>query len=247
MHRINRKNKIIPNSLTNETARELRLEIVSNMKMLNSDKYLNQYKKQDTKDSLYEEFSKKCCYCEKKLYDQDKHIEHYRPKSIYYWECYSYDNLLLSCSNCNRHKGVQFPTQNAKQLYNSTYLETIHSNGKTLNKLEEPLLINPCEMNPSEHLEIKQDYYIYPKTEKGEKTIQILKLNRKELLELRKEVFEAFRTNLNLIIQVHQSNKEQLCEEILTTIKEVLKKVQDDKIDYRMLREYLILNISNYI
>ncbi len=55
----------------------------------------------------------KCCYCEVRFDDRKPQaypeVEHWRPQSNYYWLAYSWDNLLLSCSFCNRTKGDQFP------------------------------------------------------------------------------------------------------------------------------------------
>lgn len=65
---------------------------------------------------------RKCCFCEKSLSDEQADIEHFRPKAGYvekegqpittpgyYWLAYSFDNLLLSCTFCNRsHKKTIF-------------------------------------------------------------------------------------------------------------------------------------------
>jgi hypothetical protein len=51
----------------------------------------------------------KCCYCETLLDDHKPYayseVEHWRPKSSYYWLGYSWDNLLLSRGFCNKKKG----------------------------------------------------------------------------------------------------------------------------------------------
>ena len=58
----------------------------------------------------------KCAYCEAPTsvvaYGD---VEHYRPKSIYWWLAYSYDNYLASCVLCNqKYKKDHFPIQNSR-------------------------------------------------------------------------------------------------------------------------------------
>ena len=53
----------------------------------------------------------KCAYCESPT-DTVAHgdVEHYRPKSKYWWLAYCYDNYLYACQICNQvHKGDEFP------------------------------------------------------------------------------------------------------------------------------------------
>ncbi|MCF3640626.1 hypothetical protein LXM94_11685 [Rhizobium sp. TRM95111] len=55
------------------------------------------------KDQLLTESFDKCAYCEtatKVVAFGD--VEHYRPKSVYWWLAYVYDNYLASCAVCNQ-------------------------------------------------------------------------------------------------------------------------------------------------
>jgi hypothetical protein len=66
------------------------------------------------KDRLIEIFQNKCAFCEcdtsaGAAYD----VEHFRPKFLYYWLCYEWTNLLLSCRTCNEiYKRTHFPLEN---------------------------------------------------------------------------------------------------------------------------------------
>ena len=63
------------------------------------------------KDQLKVESHGKCAYCEGKA-DHVAHgdVEHFRPKSVYWWLAYCYDNYSYSCQICNQsHKGANFP------------------------------------------------------------------------------------------------------------------------------------------
>jgi uncharacterized protein with PIN domain len=56
-----------------------------------------------SKTQLLKESSNKCAYCEAPLkavaYGD---VEHYRPKSVYWWLAYNYENYLASCTLCNQ-------------------------------------------------------------------------------------------------------------------------------------------------
>ncbi|MEM7205292.1 MAG: hypothetical protein AAF628_33865 [Planctomycetota bacterium] len=64
-----------------------------------------------SKDQLRIETHDKCAYCEapsQAVAHGD--VEHYRPKSIYWWLAYNYDNYLVSCQLCNqKFKSNNFP------------------------------------------------------------------------------------------------------------------------------------------
>jgi uncharacterized protein (TIGR02646 family) len=68
------------------------------------------------KKQLIKEVHGKCAYCEAPAsMVAFGDVEHYRPKSIYWWLTYSYDNLLLSCELCNeKFKKTKFPVKNKR-------------------------------------------------------------------------------------------------------------------------------------
>jgi hypothetical protein len=64
-----------------------------------------------SKAQLLIESANKCAYCEAPLkvvaYGD---VEHYRPKSVYWWLAYNYENYLASCTLCNQaFKKDHFP------------------------------------------------------------------------------------------------------------------------------------------
>jgi hypothetical protein len=149
----------------------------------------------DLKQYLFEIFNGKCAYCEGYV----RHVafgdvEHYRPKKAlnekgvdhpgYYWLAYEETNLLPSCELCNRkRKRNRFPVSNG--FWARCPDEVV---------LEEPLLLNPYEDNPGEHLEFNPVSNESPfstvlgRTPKGEKSVEIYNLNRLALAERRGEV-----------------------------------------------------------
>lgn len=70
------------------------------------------------KEQMINETHGKCSYCEAPFslvsYGD---VEHFRPKSKYWWLAYSYENFLVSCQLCNqKFKKASFPKQNRKLL-----------------------------------------------------------------------------------------------------------------------------------
>lgn len=55
--------------------------------------------KQEVKQSLMAEQGFLCCYCERRLTEDDSHIEHFRPQSDPQCDPLDYGNLLCSCQN----------------------------------------------------------------------------------------------------------------------------------------------------
>ncbi|OOG66776.1 hypothetical protein [Flavobacterium sp. A45] len=83
------------------------------------------------KTQLKKESFGKCAYCEANT-DVVAHgdVEHYRPKSIYWWLAYTYDNYLFACQICNQtYKSDNFPIRGAN-LYPSPLLIDISTDAE---------------------------------------------------------------------------------------------------------------------
>ena len=105
----------------------------------------------------------KCCFCEKGFLPANLHIEHFRPKNGfrqslsqgqdelpgYYWLAYHWDNLLLSCFDCNsKWKKTFFPLANPRERARSHHDDI---------SMERPLFLDPAELNPREHIQFAKD------------------------------------------------------------------------------------------
>jgi len=110
-----------------------------------------------------------CMYCE---HNTGSDIEHFWPKEKYPARAYTWENYLWACAICNSHfKGSKFPRD---------------QNGA-------PLLVNPAEDDPREHLEFTPTTgkYVH-RTKKGEETISALGFDRRgDLDRSRHDVFVA--------------------------------------------------------
>lgn len=158
----------------------------------------NLYKVGSVQKKLNEIYHLKCAYCEQKLLDAPKHIEHYRPKNIYYWLSYSWDNLLLSCGNCNSAKGIQFPIKNPRVSYNNESFIDIHNLGNDYDVQEEPILINPEKEDILDKLFFNKNGEIDSTDDRVKCTIDnICSLNRDELVQRRVELLNDFINRIN--------------------------------------------------
>ncbi len=171
------------------------------------------------KPALQSIFHNKCAYCEsshsKAGYGD---IEQFRPKSLYWWIAYEWENQLISCQACNqRFKKIYFPVEKTRQ-----YSELVNQNVAALNKLEEPLLINPFDDEPSEHFSYKlvdkhKQIRIEYLTTKASITIDILGLNRPELAERRYQHFRQFKLLVGIVEKikpVSSATKEKIVTEL---------------------------------
>lgn len=139
----------------------------------------------------------KCAYCETPLSQASPTINAFRPYAgveepsgdylgDHYWPlAFAWDNYRASCHVCARHKSARFPLAGPRAPADST-LEAL--------AVEQPLLIDPCHDEPDAHLAFEPDGQVLGRTDRGRATIEILALNRQELVagraaELRR--FEA--------------------------------------------------------
>src|SRR5262249_58453194 len=66
-------------------------------------KFPDHWNEPDVRGGLYAFHGSACAYCQCHLPGNDRgDVEHFRPKSTYWWLAYKFDNYLLSCSRCNR-------------------------------------------------------------------------------------------------------------------------------------------------
>lgn len=125
----------------------------------------------------------KCCYCEDRLQDARwEHVEHFRPKAEarrgprsapqagYWWLTWTWENLLFSCVRCNAAKGSTFPLQAGSGAL---------AQGQDPPGAEHPMLIDPGEEDPREHIQFRRygEHWIPgPRTERGEVMLRAVDL-----------------------------------------------------------------------
>jgi len=200
MIKVNKNFEDIPNILTPNPTRGVSRENVFNQNIASASycDTKNSYKVKSVQTRLYEIYHLKCAYCEKKLLDIPKHIEHYRPKSYYYWLAYSWDNLLLSCGSCNIAKGSEFDTENEKVTYNNEQFSDIHNLSDGYDEIEKPKLINPEKEDVLAKLVFDIDCKMSSQDCRVQYTIEdVCHLNRVELLQRRQKIVNDFKNVMN--------------------------------------------------
>ena len=142
------------------------------------------YSKRPVKDELVKIHKSKCCYCETWVVEQrDLDVEHFRPRAAYrqncaqkkdgrpgyYWLTNCWDNLLLSCTTCNRDwKRTFFPLKNPRERARNHHEDV---------REEVPLLVDPVGQNPRNHIRFTDETPL-GMTSEGKVTIKRLGLCR---------------------------------------------------------------------
>lgn len=184
------------------------------------------YNAKSVKNALLKTQHKKCCYCESKFLPTSYGaVEHFRPKGAvrqkqgqsqqypgYYWLAYDWDNLLVSCEQCNSsHKGNLFPLAIQKRRARS------HHDDITK---EQPLFIDPAREDPRRHIRFRGQT-VYGITKRGRETIQGMGLGREDLEEARIEKLELLRT-LHLFVKLKKDSAEPNDQNIVEEARKLL-------------------------
>lgn len=101
---------------------------------------------QEVKPYLASVMEKKCWYCETRNVRADNAVDHFRPKSVYWWLAFNYDNYRFACTLCNsRRRDLEFGTVGGKRddFPLSPSGISARTPGDDID-LEKPLLLDPC-------------------------------------------------------------------------------------------------------
>lgn len=153
-------------------------------------------------------FNGKCAYCESAIPLEvvKSEYDHFRPKSgarglekefsndHYWWLTYEWNNLYYCCPNCNQFKSTWFPVEGPRTVIGTSYVDIITQ--------EVSLLIDPCNDRPEDHLTYNEQGEIDFLTVKGTTTIELLKLNRTDLVNARRKALEELRVQLTLFLSL---------------------------------------------
>lgn len=155
------------------------------------------------REQLAKEFNYKCAYCETKI-DEPIHsdLESFRCKGgskdfdgfypdHYWWLFYEWRNCFYCCQTCNRYKVNWFPVEGQRAAIGTSYEDALK---------EKNLLVDPTNDDPSLSLRFNEDGTVSALDRKGEVTINILKLDRKELVQLRGSAIQSLSLALEGIL-----------------------------------------------
>lgn len=180
--------------------------------------------KRSVRESLLEEQGYICCYCEKRINQEDSHIEHLKPKdtnNIYSHLTLDYNNLLASC-------------QGEKE---NTSTIPVHCGHKKDDWYDEALMVSPLDSNCADFFRYTEDGQILPTTDldkkpAAEQTIKRLALDIDKLKRMREQAIEGILDTIDtlsnneikkLINGFEKTNANGECEEFCSAIIYVLR------------------------
>ncbi len=138
----------------------------------------------------------RCMYCED---SEGTDIEHFWPKSAYPERAFDWHNYLFGCSRCNSNfKRSQFPLDDGDQ----------------------PLLLNPTEEEPLDHLRFLTSTGEYAaRTSKGDSSIDVFGLNRTTLPLGRRRAWLTLFHLLPRYAQLRTAERDAEAEEIVSVFR----------------------------
>ncbi len=230
-------NGVIPQKT--RTTHKMRLKLIGESKYIEENKYNDRYKNTDIRNALKKIYKNKCAFCEQKV--EQYHIEHYRPKKIYYWLAFSWDNLLMSCPTCNQYKSINFDIDGTLATYinNEANLNVINCNSAKNDILEVPKLVNPEVTNPLGLIRFFKNGSIASDNRRFIYTIKTCKLDRDYLNDERRKLLDIFTRDIESVLIENSSIRDQK-NAIRAIIKKFIRDSKDDELQFLAFRNYAI-------
>jgi len=157
----------------------------------------------EIKYDLFNEFEHKCAFCETIVEESTSVVEHFRPiggarrkngqvdNAYYAWLTLDWENLYLSCIECSKYKGNNFSVANPGKIMMPL---------ERLRETEKADLIDPCYLDPSQHIELNDKGKLEGVTRIGQETIRVLELNRPNLVRRRLSKITDLFNDANLYV-----------------------------------------------
>ncbi len=173
----------------------------------------------EVRKALEKLFYDKCAYCECKIIaGWDWNVEHFRPKGRvaeredhvgYYWLAYHWDNLYLSCTHCNQRRKDRPRWADPEELPAAGKMDQFPLADEDTRAMspdddiyaEHTLLIDPCYDDPESYLMYDPFGQVFPLKDDpyGERTIDVLHLERRRLRDPRRKTVQEVILRLKLI------------------------------------------------
>jgi uncharacterized protein (TIGR02646 family) len=241
MIKINKDLSSVPLSLDERKTNRKRENCIKDRKYHYKKDFDQRYKQRDVKDALVQLYHQKCAFCEQKILECRDHnledctqtIEHYRPKSSYYWLAFSWDNLLLCCHRCNQNKGSYFEIDGSFVNYEESFHKSIHTSISDYQELEKPKMIHPEIDTVLDKLQFKNGI-IGSDDERVKYTIKTCQLDRENLNEKRKTILQNFLNKVNANREANRS--------IGFILKDLIGEFKEEKNEFRALRYWMLKN-----
>lgn len=223
-------------TLTRNTHKK-RMEIIDEEVYKDEDKYNTIYKRDDIKIALNNIYKSKCAYCEMKV--EQSHIEHYRPKKVYYWLAFSWDNLIMACPTCNENKGVNFELEGDAVEYDNTEanLRNINIKSADYDLVEQPKMVNPETTDPLGEITFTRNGLIESENTRFAYTIEKCKIDRKWLNDERKHLLEVYERDIRSALIENEDPNEQE-KEIKIITRKFIRDTLDSELHFLGFRRF---------
>ncbi|MBY3158993.1 AAA family ATPase [Rhizobium laguerreae] len=159
----------------------------------------------EVRAAIHELFNGKCAYCESPIGTvATGEVDRYRSRGFssnldgsvsqdhYWWLAYEWRNLYAACAACGRCKGRRFPVDGPRAPKETPAVE--------IDAKEKALLLDPCRDDPDAHLAFDDKGLVTPLSKQGATTIEVLSLNRHDLVMARRaalaELLETLRQRI---------------------------------------------------
>lgn len=228
---------------TSQTTHQRRQELINQGSYIDNKNYNSRYKHNDIKNILHPLYHKKCAFCEQR--SEVPHVEHFRPKTIYYWLAYSWDNLILACSACNSNKGQRFVVSGQRFVFNFDPLTTyrdIHKSCASMDLFEQPLLVNPEVEDLTNTIVFDKLGGIKSTNARLQHTIDECKISRDDLCYQRKKILDDFKKDISAALLENADDHEKQKAEIEVYISQFLRRTKSSEESFLAFRNYAINN-----
>jgi uncharacterized protein (TIGR02646 family) len=202
----------------------------------------NAYEDVSVLNKLKKIYHNKCAYCEQKL--EEIEIDHYRPILMYNWLENEWSNLLPSCHACNKSKNDKFPILN-KQIKEEPQNSEDKKADSELLLSEKPTIIHPEVDTPENHFYFDKSGIIYGNTERGQKNITILNLNRQDILQKRKQIIDNINEQINKV-EINNLSEDEIAKSILNVFINLDKISEDENQEFTLLKRQIINHFPNF-
>jgi uncharacterized protein (TIGR02646 family) len=237
--RIDKASISVPESLNSDLTNQRRKELIDNTRYIYDSMYNARYKYNDIKEALEKLYRNKCAYCETKSERWD--VEHFRPKSIYYWLAYSWDNLLFACPDCNGFKSNHFEVLEHRVEYQVEDILAIHSLMKKYNQIENNLFFNPEIEDPEPNIRFEVNGKIISDDNRLNYTIEKCKLNRSKLIFARAKLWKDLKVILDRrTIEFQNTKQDSLHIKNEASKEDFINNSQNPENEFLAYRRYMI-------
>ncbi len=240
MIKVDKNLQKIPASLNSDLTSQRRTELVENNGYIHETVYDSRYKTGEIKRELEKIYHGKCAYCEQDVSDSFHHVEHYRPKSVYYWLAYSWDNLLLCCDKCNVYKKATFEIDGEKAAFSGDDLNDIHTLAGRYNKSEKPRLIHP-ELEDVERLRFSEKGGVDSDDKRARYTIETCRIDRKSANERRKKIYDDFLKKYRAkIYEYKKTRSKEALGALKGLVNDFMEDAENPKNEYLAFRRWIV-------